>query len=75
MNGQVSLNNFLQSVRFQNPALADRIMPDCVTVSLYGLSADKTPGQEAADRLRREAFDMPVIHARVLESALSELGF
>lgn len=76
--GLQSLNNFFQSVSFDNPNLAAKIAPDIEIVALYALSsetADKTVGKEAAERLRREAFDLPVIQARVLESALTDLGY
>lgn len=73
--GQISLNNFYQSVKFHNPSLVYLMEDDILTVSLYGLSADKGLGQEAADRLRRQAFDLPEIHRRVLENALTDLGY
>jgi hypothetical protein len=77
MMGQNSLKIFLQSVRFSNPTLASQLESDCVVVSLHALSAGEPPqhAKDAADRLRREAFDLPVIHARVLESALQDLGY
>lgn len=75
MRGQQSLNNFYQSVLFSNPSLAADICEDVQTVSMYGLTQDKAPAKEAADRLRRAAFNMPVIHARVLDTALADLGF
>jgi hypothetical protein len=75
--GQQSLNNFYQSVLFNNPNLAQQISDDVITVSLYGLAADKlkSPGQEAADRLRRSTYNLPEIHRRVLNNALIELGY
>lgn len=73
--GQTSLNNFYQSVQFQNPAFAEDIRKDVELVALYGLSADKSGGQEAANRLRRKAFDLPVLQERVLCGALQDLGF
>jgi len=75
MNGQQSLNNFYQSVKFHNPSLVYLISDDITTVSLYALSFDKTPGQEAANRLREKTRNLPVVHQRVLESALAELGY
>jgi hypothetical protein len=75
MLGQISLNNFFQSVRFDNPRLADQIEMDIAVVSMWGLSKDKTGALESVDRLRRVAFDLPVIQARVLENALTELGY
>jgi hypothetical protein len=73
--GQIQLDNFYRSVQFQNPALADDIRDDVICVSMYGLAADKGPAKDAVDRLRTKAFDMPVVFARVLDSALADLGF
>jgi hypothetical protein len=78
MTGLRSLNNFFASVQFDNPQLAERIAPDVEVVALYALShesSDRTPGKEAADRLRRVAFDLPVIQERVLAGALQDLGY
>ena len=77
MTGANSLNNFYQSVKFENPTLAEMMGDDIVTVALYGLSADKTPAQPAAERLRRQAFefDLPEIQRRVLDNALTEMGY
>lgn len=73
--GQRSLNNVLQSIAFSNPGLAERLQPDFAEVAIYALGMDKTGGKDAADRLRRAAFDLPVIQARVLETALEDLGY
>jgi len=75
MVGQRLLTTFYQSVQFQYPNLADAIFEDVATVGFYGLSQDKEPAREAADRLRRVAFDLPVILERTLSSALQELGY
>lgn len=73
--GQQSLNNFYQSVKFSHPAVAKAMEYDVSIVALYSISADRSPGQESVNRLRQEAFDLPEIHRRVLESALTELGY
>lgn len=73
--GQRSLDNFYRSVLFDNPSLASDIYADVFDVSLGGMSEDKSFGKDAAERLRRVAFDLPVIQAKVLDSALSELGY
>lgn len=73
--GQRSLNSFYQSVQFENPFLAAEIREDVETVAIHALGADKSGGQEAAERLRRKAFDMPVLFQRVLEGALQDLGY
>lgn len=73
--GQRSLSNFYESVKFMSPTLAADIHDDVMLVAMYGIAADNSPAKEAAERLRRVAWDMPVIHARVLDSALEELGF
>lgn len=75
MAGQQSLSNFYESVKFDNPALAAEMYNDVATVAMYGISADATGGQEAADRLREQARDLPEIQRRVLEYALEDLGF
>lgn len=73
--GQLSLNNFYRSVQISHPRLASRMSDDIYTIALYGLVTDKATGQEAAERLRRMAFDLPEIHRRVLENALIDLGY
>lgn len=73
--GQRSLNNFYQSVKFQSPNLAEDMYHDVMAVALYGLVADKSPAQGAADRLRQKALDLPEIQKRVLDMALTDLGF
>lgn len=75
MQGQASLNIVLQSIAFDNAGLAERLQPDFATVAMHALLADKTGGRDAADRLRRAAFNLPVIQARVLEMALTDLGY
>lgn len=71
--GQNSLRNFYVSVKFANPTLAALISDDVITIALYALADDKSPGQKAADRLRRMEFAEPL--ERVLNSALTELGY
>lgn len=75
MGGQTSLNNFYQSVRFSYPAIAEQIHEDVILAGLYGLCEDKSEARDVVDRLRRAAFDLPVIFARVLDNALEDLGF
>lgn len=71
-----SLASFYDSVHFANPALAEQIGPDVLRVQMDSLSYERSDiGREAADRLRRAAFDMPVIFDRVLNNALEELGY
>lgn len=73
--GQNSLNNFYQSVKFGNPTLAALMSDNVIAVALYALSDDKSPGQISADHLRNQASDLPEVLRRVLESALTELGY
>lgn len=75
--GQTSLLNFFNSIKFYNPSLADLMGEDLAIVGLWALGDDKGEGQKAADRLRRQAFDfdLPEIHRRVLEGALTDLGY
>ena len=75
MRGQNSLTNFYRSVGFQNPRLAADIHEDVIIVGLGALAEDKSPAQDAAERLRRVAMDLPVIQARVLNHALEDLGY
>lgn len=75
MLGQQSLNNFYQSVKFSNPRLAALMSDDILTVALYAVGADKAPAQEAADRLRQRSLDLPEVLRRVLENALTDLGY
>jgi hypothetical protein len=74
--GQQSLSNFYESVKFSSPRMATLMHGDIMIVAMHGLSAEKSEdAQEAADRLRRRAFDLPEIHRRVLENALTDLGY
>jgi hypothetical protein len=74
--GMQSLANFYDSVHFMNPRLAETIGPDVMRVQMDSLSAEPSDiGKNAADNLRRVAFDLPVIQAKVLENALEELGY
>lgn len=74
-SGLQSLDNFFRSVAFDNPYFAARIAPDVRVVALASLNADKTEGQDAANRLRQAAFDLPVIQSQVLNNALTDLGY
>lgn len=74
--GQQSLSNFYESVKFSNPRTAALMHSDIVTVAMHGLAASKSEdATEAADRLRRQALDLPEILSRVLANALSDLGY
>jgi hypothetical protein len=73
--GQISLNNFYQSVRFRDPLLACLMSEDIVSVALNSLALDHSNGQEAADRLRGKACDLPILLCVVLDNALRELGY
>lgn len=75
MTGQNSLNNFYQSVKFGNPMLAALMSDDVISVAMNALSDDKTEGQKAADRLREKSTNLSEILRRVLETALTELGY
>lgn len=75
MPGQQSLTNFYVSVQFQNPAMAQLMANDIRTVALYSLSADHEPGYEAVRRLRSQALTLSAVQARVLDHALSDLGY
>jgi hypothetical protein len=73
--GQQSLSNFYASVKFSHPMTAALMHADILSVGIFALAQDKTPANEAAENLRRRAEDLPEIHRRVLENALTELGF
>lgn len=73
--GQRSLENFYRSVKFSNPILAELMADNVEIVALHGLGADKSGGQEAAERLRRQADQLPQIYRQVLAGALTELGY
>lgn len=72
---QTSLGNIFQSIRFDNPRMAELMEEDIFTVSLHGLLADKSEGQAAADRLRRQSFDLPEVQKRILNMTLTDLGY
>jgi len=73
--GQQSLTNFYRSVLYSTPVLAELMRENVEIVALNGLSNDSSAGQPAADRLRRQADQLPEIYRRVLDSALTELGY
>lgn len=75
MTGQNSLNNFYKSVKFSNPTLSAVMSENIITVALNSLTEDKSAGQAAADDLRRQAEYLPEALRRVLESALTDLGY
>lgn len=75
MRGQQSLRNFYRSVQFSNPRLAILMMDDVETVAIYALGTDKSDGQDAANSLRERSRDLPEVLRRVLESALTDLGY
>lgn len=73
---QQSLSNFYQSVRHHNETTAALMHGDVMIVAMHALAADKsTRAQEAADRLRQRSQDLPEAILRVLESALTGLGY
>jgi hypothetical protein len=75
VTGQQSLNNFYQSVKFSNPRTAALMHADILKVAIFAIAMDKSPAQESADNLRQLSRDLPEVLRRVLESALTELGF
>jgi hypothetical protein len=48
---------------------------DVLTVAIFSLGQDKSPAERAAYNLRTAALDLPPALQRVLDSALTELGF
>lgn len=75
MTGQNSLRNFYTSVQFSYPTLAAIISEDVISVAMNALSLDKSHGQPAADRLREKCTNLPELFRRVLDSALTDLGY
>lgn len=77
MIGQNSLRNFYQSVTYTHPITAALMSEHIIKVAMYGLAADKEPAKEAAERLRELALrhNLPEIQRRVLENALTDLGY
>lgn len=73
--GQQSLRNFYASVAYSNPLLAATMSEDVMTVGLNALADDKSQGQAAANSLREKARDLPEVLRRVLDNALTELGY
>lgn len=73
--GQTSLNNFYRSVKFSDPLLACLMSEDIISVAVNSLAFDQSDGQAAANRLRDMARDLPVLLSRVLDNALTELGY
>lgn len=76
MSVQNPLNNFYQSVAVDNPRLATLMHEDVMTVTIHGRSTHKSSrAQEAADRLRQQSCELPEALRRVLEGALTDLGY
>jgi hypothetical protein len=77
MVAHASLNSFYQSVKFSHPRTAAMMHGDIQKVAIFALGQDKTPAQESAENLRKivQEQDLPGIHRRALENALTELGF
>lgn len=73
--GQQSLSNFYNSVKFRSPLQACLMTEDVIAVGMYSLVQDKAEGQQAANRLREKAKDLPELLRRVLENALKDLGY
>jgi len=72
---QQALANFYHSVRFHNPAIAEDMADDINTVAIWGLGADKSGGQAAADRLREATRPLPEVFNKVLAVTLDDLGY
>lgn len=73
---QQSLLNFYQSVEFQDPELAELMFPHIQCVALWALGADKSGGQDSADRLRRGTREfLPPVFAMTLNTILDEMGY
>lgn len=75
MIDQATLNYFYQTLKITYPRTAELMHTDIQTVAIFARGQDKTPANEAVDRLRMTARDLPEMHKRVLESALTELGY
>lgn len=75
--GQQSLSNFYESVKFSHPMTAALMHADILEVGIFALAQDKTPAYESARHLREMARDrnLPEALCRVLDNALTELGF
>lgn len=72
---QQALMNFYHSVYFHDSALAESMADDINIVALWGLSADKSGGQAAADRLREATRPMPPVFGKILAGTLADLGY
>jgi hypothetical protein len=72
---QQALLNFFFSIQFHDASAAEAMAPDIQTVAIWGLSADKSGGQDAADRLREATRPLPVVFNMVLDSVLTDLGY
>ncbi len=72
---QQLLSNFFDSVAFSHPNIADLMIDDIREVAIWGLMADSSDAQPAADRLCQWAQDLPEIHRRMLDNTLIELGY
>lgn len=75
MTKQSSLHTFYAAVQHTNPKRAALMSNDVLDVALESLHADKSVGQEAADRLREKSQELPEALRGVLDEALAELGY
>lgn len=72
---QQMLANFWLSVESHDPQLAGNMARDIRVVALWGLSNDKSGGQEAADRLREATRPLPEVFNKTLAVTLEEMGY
>lgn len=72
-----SLATFYRTVKVGDPTLAALISEDVMTVALHALDKDegKAEGQVAAERLRQKTNELSEASRRVLENALTSLGY
>lgn len=73
---QRSLINFYESVEFQDPELAELMFPHIQIVALWALGADKSGGQDSADRLREGTrLFLPEVFNKIINQVLDEMGY
>lgn len=73
---QQSLINFYESVKFHDPELAELMFPHIQIVTLWALGADKSGGQDSADRLREGTrLFLPEVFNKIINTTLDEMGY
>lgn len=73
--GFSTLENFYESLKWSNPAMALLMHADLMAVAVGGMSGNRDSAYSAVMRLRDRAQGLSVPLAKILDHALSDLGY